>query len=62
MKIGLQNFRILRNKLTILIKLLSDYRFDILCITESWLDVNEHFMCPTGYNLLSMTEVLVVVE
>lgn len=50
-KIGHQNFRSLRNKVPVLFNLLNDEELDILCITETWLTMNEPFPVPSGYEL-----------
>lgn len=47
-----QNFRSLNNKLDKLYSLLNNFKLDLLCISETWLNNNELFPVPANYNII----------
>ena len=53
-KLGLLNIRSLTPKAVIVNEIVTDYSFDVICLTETWLKPNDYFglneSAPPGYS------------
>ena len=62
LKIALLNTRSTRNKTTKITDYIDDYKLDILCMTETWLESNDQIACakltPEGYIALNTSPVV----